>query len=307
MRYVIASRGSQLAIAQANRVQNQLAVLFPEHTWEVQTFTTQGDKLIDRPLSSFGGKGAFLKEIEEALLSGAAHLAVHSLKDVPVQTTKGLMLAAYLVRDDPRDVWVSHQEAFSHIPSGKRVGTSSLRREVLVRAYRSDLQVEMLRGNLDTRLRKLREGMYDGIVIAAAGLHRLGLFDETYMHYLSEDAFVPAPGQGVLVIQVREDASILPEMIALCNDAETRTIVEMEREFLGLCKGGCHLPVGAFASRTDDGWQLRALIGGARSSRILSDTISLHDPKVCAPLLFERLVKAGAQELLDEIKDRADA
>src|SRR5262249_1537297 len=232
MRYVIASRGSQLAITQANRVQNQLSVLFPEHRWEVQTFTTQGDKLVDRPLSSFGGKGAFLKEIEEALLNGSAHLAVHSLKDVPVQTTKGLMLAAYLVRDDPRDVWASHQEAFNLIPSGKRVGTSSLRREILVRAYRSDLQVEMLRGNLDTRLRKLREGMYDGIVIAAAGLHRLGLFDETYMHYLLEDAFVPAPGQGVLVLQVREDAPRLPEMIARCDDPETRTIVEIERGFL---------------------------------------------------------------------------
>ena len=161
----------------------------------------------------------------------------------------------------------------------------------------------MLRGNLDTRLRKLREGMYDGIVIAAAGLHRLGLFDEAYMHYLSEDAFVPAPGQGVLVLQVREDAHRLPEMIALCNDSETRTIVEMERGFLALCKGGCHLPVGAFASRADEGWHLRALIGGARSRRILADSISHTDPQVCARLLFERMVKAGAQELLDEIQD----
>src|SRR5262249_16397929 len=240
------------------------------------------------------------------LLNGSAHLAVHSLKDVPVQTTKGLMLAAYLVRDDPRDVWASHQEAFNLIPSGKRVGTSSLRREILVRAYRSDLQVEMLRGNLDTRLRKLREGMYDGIVIAAAGLHRLGLFDETYMHYLLEDAFVPAPGQGVLVLQVREDAPRLPEMIARCNDPETRTIVEIERGFLALCKGGCHLPVGAFASRSENGWQLRALIGGARSHRILVDSINQDDPQGCAPLPFEQMVKGGGEELLDEIQNPTD-
>jgi hydroxymethylbilane synthase len=184
MDYVLATRGSLLARSQAEFVQSLLSEKFPQHSWTIQTFLTTGDKIQDRSLSEFGGKGVFLKEIEEALIAGKAHLAVHSLKDVPGVETPGLQLSAFLQREDPRDVWASYQEEFMHLPSGKKVGTSSLRRTVSLKFYRPDLHVEILRGNLDTRLRKLKEGQYDAIVIAAAGLHRLNLFDSSYMHYL---------------------------------------------------------------------------------------------------------------------------
>src|SRR5207248_6907782 len=158
--------------------------LFPQNIWEIATFTTTGDKHLERPLAAFGGKGAFLKEIEEALLDGHADLAVHSLKDVPAEETTGLQLAAFLSREDPRDVWISRNGEFREIAAGALIGTSSLRRTSLLLAFRSDMRIEMLRGNLDTRLRKFREGQYDAIVVAAAGLHRLSLFDPTCMHYL---------------------------------------------------------------------------------------------------------------------------
>src|SRR5262245_8346712 len=180
MQYIIASRGSKLALYQANHVCDRLRALFPEHDWQIQTFTTTGDRFLDRPLSFFGGKGAFLKEIEEAMLSGKAHLAVHSLKDVPGEESSGLQLSAFLPREDPRDVWISQQDDLMHLKIGGRIGTSSLRSQLLVQLYRSDVQVESLRGNVDTRLRKLREGQYDALVLAAAGLHRLQLFDESY-------------------------------------------------------------------------------------------------------------------------------
>src|SRR3989304_7668466 len=197
VKYTIATRASKLALYQAHFVQGLLQAKLPQHEWENRAFTTTGDRILDRPLSEFGGKGVFLKEIEEALLEGNADLAVHSFKDVPGIETSGLQLSAYLAREDPRDVWVSTQDDLRHLPVGKTVGTSSLRRTLQIRLYRSDLRIELLRGNLDTRLRKLREGTYDAIVVAAAGLHRLQLFDESYMQYLMEDGFIPAIGQGI--------------------------------------------------------------------------------------------------------------
>lgn len=301
MKYTIASRGSKLALYQAEHVRDELQSLFPAHEWEIQVITTTGDRFLDGPLSQLGGKGVFLKEIEEALLENRAHLAVHSLKDVPALETRGLQLAAFLPREDPRDVWVSLQNDLHHLPGGKRVGTSSLRRTVLVRFYRSDLQVEQLRGNLDTRIRKLKEGQFDGIIVAAAGLHRLELFEPDSMHYLSEDAFIPAIGQGIMVVQTRDGSNGLIQMIRQLNDSESETAGRIERGLLAHFEGGCHLPIGALARKKGDLWAARAFIGGVRSGRILQDSVEDRDPKSCSVRLYVSLERQGAREILAEL------
>ena len=301
MEFILATRGSQLARLQAGLVQTLLSEKFPEHQWKLQTYVTTGDRIQDVSLAAFGGKGVFLKEIEEALLSQKAHIAVHSLKDVPAVETPGLRLSAFLPREDPRDVWASYQADFMHLPAGKKVGTSSLRRTVLLKFYRPDLHVELLRGNLDTRLRKLKEGHYDAIVIAAAGLHRLGLFDDSFMHYLSEEAFVPAIGQGILTIQTSNGNQELNGMMQQVNDPITETAARIERSLLVRYKGGCHLPIGALATQYQDKWKLRAFIGGVKSHRIVQDVVESEDPDACPARMFERLQQEGASDLLSEL------
>jgi len=301
MKYTVATRGSKLALYQANFVKDRLSENFPENQWEIRTFTTTGDRILDQPLSGFGGKGVFLKEIEEALLSGDADLAVHSLKDVPGVETPDLQLVAFLLRDDPRDVWISKQDDLMHLLPEKRVGTSSLRRSLLVHFYRTDLRVELLRGNLDTRLRKLSDGKYDAIVVAAAGLHRLGLFDESHMHYLSEEAFIPAIGQGILVVQIRKDKEGLSKMLSALNDPVTESAAKIERKFLAHYDGGCHLPIGGLATYTGEKWRFRAFIGGVNSRRIIQDFVEEKEPDACATTMYQKLEQQGARELLKEL------
>ena len=300
---MIATRGSLLARTQAGHVQALLSNSFPDHQWKLQTVVTTGDRIQDRSLSEFGGKGVFLKEIEEILLERGAHLAVHSLKDVPGIETPGLRLAAFLAREDPRDVWASHQETLMHLPSGKKVGTSSLRRTLLLHFYRPDLKVELLRGNVDTRIRKLKEGQYDAIVLAAAGLHRLGLFDDSFMHYLSDEAFIPAIGQGILAIQIKEDHSELLRILEQVNDPVSETAARIERNLLAKYEGGCHLPIGALATPHQNNWRLRAFVGGAISRRVVQDVIESENPDSCASNMFESLQRQGASELLNELSE----
>jgi hydroxymethylbilane synthase len=302
MKFVIATRGSKLAVYQAEYVQKILRRKFPEHHWEIQTFTTTGDQFLDRPLSEFGGKGAFLKEIEEALLKDDADLAVHSLKDVPSIVTPGLTLEAFLPREDPRDVWVSEQEDLQHLPAGKRVGTSSLRRQLLVRFFRPDLKVETMRGNLDTRLHKLREGQYDAIIVAAAGLHRLQLYDDAIMQTMMEDAFIPAIGQGTIAIQTRENYKV-SALVHTLNDPVSAIASGIERSFLRLYEGGCHLPIGGFASLESGAWTFRAFIGGVSSGRIVQDFVRNPSPKECVMLMQKKLDNQGARELLAELNE----
>ena len=222
---------------------------------------------------------------------------------MPGLETAGLRLTAFLTREDPRDVWASYKQEFAHLPSGKKVGTSSLRRTVTLKFYRPDLEVELLRGNLDTRLRKLKEGQYDAIVIAAAGLHRLNLFDDSYMHYLSEDSFVPAIGQAVLTIQTRESDQNLIELISQLNDPISETAVRIERNLLARYEGGCNLPIGALATPHGNLWRFRSLIGGVHSNLILQDMLEDEDPDRCAPRMFELLENLGASKLLQELHD----
>jgi hydroxymethylbilane synthase len=303
MRYVIGSRGSKLALRQAQLVKELIESKFPEHEWVIETFTTTGDRNLDKPVFAFGGKGAFLKEIEEALLAGKAQLAVHSLKDVPAKETPGLKLSAFLQREDPRDVWVSTKEEMSLLPSSNTVGTSSLRRTLLIEFYRPDLKVQLMRGNLDTRLSKLKAGLFDAIIIAAAGLHRLQLFDSSIMHYLNEEAFIPAVGQGILVVQTNSQDTAVEKMVKELNHPETETTAKIERSFLENYEGGCHLPIGAFATKRNDRWNFRAFIGGVKSHRMIQSVVEEQDPLLCAASMFQKLKAEGADELLAELEE----
>jgi hydroxymethylbilane synthase len=243
---VIATRESRLALWQAEHVRDLLMQRFGLDV-QLLGMTTRGDQILDRALSKVGGKGLFVKELEAALEDGRAHLAVHSLKDVPMELPPGFVLAAVLEREDPRDAWVSSRYASpADLPEGAVVGTSSLRRVVQLLAMRPDLRIEPLRGNLDTRLRKLDEGGYDGIVLAAAGLMRLGLVDRIRMRF-DVDIMIPAAGQGALGIEVREDASPLRETLAQLVHASTMQATEAEREVSRGLGGSCSMPLAAHA------------------------------------------------------------
>jgi len=258
---IIATRESRLALWQARHVQNLLST-----TWnrpvELLGMTTRGDQILDRALSKVGGKGLFVKELEVAMEEGRAHLAVHSLKDVPMEMPDGFVLASVLEREDPRDAWVSSRfESVHELTQGARVGTSSLRRMVQLRQLRPDLQILPLRGNLDTRLRKLDEGEFDGIVLAAAGLRRLGLA-ERIRSVFDTDTLLPAAGQGALGIEVRLEAQALNTALGALSHTPTWLAVHAERAVSRTLGGSCSVPLAAFAEWQPDGQlRVRAALG----------------------------------------------
>ncbi|MBL8328227.1 MAG: hydroxymethylbilane synthase [Rubrivivax sp.] len=257
---VIATRESRLALWQAHHV----AALLRERlgrSVDLLGMTTRGDQILDRALSKVGGKGLFVKELETALEEGRAHLAVHSLKDVPMELPAGFMLSAILEREDPRDAFVSPRHAsLAELPPGACVGTSSLRRIVQLLALRPDLRIEPLRGNLDTRLRKLDEGGYDAIVLAAAGLKRLGLGDRIRAHFKT-DQMIPAAGQGALGIEIRSDDAALGQALTGLVDQPTWLATHAERAVSRGLGGSCSMPLAAFARWRDGRLQLRAALG----------------------------------------------
>ena len=255
----IATRESQLAMWQAEHVQQLLQNL--GHQVTLLGMTTRGDQILDRTLSKVGGKGLFVKELETALETGAADLAVHSLKDVPMELPAGFSLACVLEREDPRDAWVSNQYAsLADLPQGAVVGTSSLRRQVLLRALRPDLDIQPLRGNVNTRLRKLDEGQYAGIVLAAAGLKRLGMRDRI-RHEFDTDTMLPAAGQGALGIEIRSDRQDLAALFASLADARTWQTVTAERAVSRCMGGSCSMPLAAHGEWQGNTLQLRAAWG----------------------------------------------
>jgi hydroxymethylbilane synthase len=244
---VIASRESRLAMWQAEHVRARLQALHPSAEVKILGMTTRGDQILDRPLNRIGGKGLFVKELESALQAGHADLAVHSMKDVPMDMPEGFALAAILARETPFDAFVSTRCAhFADLPAGARVGTSSLRREALLRRHYPHLAVQSLRGNLETRLRKLDEGHYDAIVLAAAGLVRLGLAARIRA-ILPADEFLPAPGQGALGIEILATRTDAQEWVAPLNDPQTARCVGAERALSRVLEGSCQLPLGAYA------------------------------------------------------------
>ena len=257
---VIASRGSQLALWQARWVAGQLSAA--GHACRIEIVKTTGDKITDVPLAKVGTKGLFTKEIEEALLDGRAHLAVHSLKDLPTELPEGLVLAAVPEREDPRDAVVG--KTLADLPLGAKVGTSSLRRAAQLRQLRPDLKVESVRGNLDTRLRKLDEGQYDAILLAAAGLKRLGWGDRI-AEILPPELMCPAVGQGALAIETRAGF----DKVAMLDHADTHTAVMAERALLGALGGGCQVPIGAYATVSEGRVRLLAIVAAPDGTQVI--------------------------------------
>jgi len=290
---VIGSRGSQLALWQANHIAACLRKLGVETRLEI--IKTAGDKITDVPLAQVGGKGLFTKEIEEALLAGSIDLAVHSLKDMPTGLPAGLTLAAIPEREDPRDALIGRP--LNELGAGSRVGTSSLRRAAQLHALGRGLVTENLRGNVDTRLRKLDEGHYDAIVLAAAGLRRLG-WAERIRELIGPGVMCPAAGQGALAIETRDDGGAGHESARRLDDAATNVAVTAERSLLATLEGGCQVPIGAHARLDGDVLQLMAVVASPDGARVMRDRAEGRDAVVLGRELGERMLAAGARDIL---------
>ena len=299
----IATRKSPLALWQAEFVRMGLIKHYPDLTVELITMTTQGDRILDTSLSVAGGKGLFIKELEQALLNGQADLAVHSMKDVTVDIPAGLDLPVIMKREDPRDVLIANQyKSLADLPPGARIGTSSLRRQCQLRAQRPDLQVITLRGNVGTRLQKLDNDNFDAIVLAAAGVIRLGLQDRISA-YLDMKVMLPAIGQGAIGIQTRKDDQFLLNQIAVLNDETTKIQIEAERAFSRRLYGGCQLPIAAYAAISGNGLTLEGLVAGMDGKTIIRDSISgtTGEAATIGLQLAERLLARGADAILRAI------
>jgi len=300
---VLGTRGSKLAVHQSEWVLGQLRALAPQVAVSLKRIQTSGDKILDVPLAKIGGKGLFVKEIEEALLSGEIDLAVHSMKDVPTLLPDGLDLLCVPLREDPRDALISRDgKRFRELRAGARVGTSSLRRQAQLLQARSDLSVSMLRGNLDTRLKKLREGQFDAIVLAAAGLRRLG-WQQEITEYLDPDISLPAIGQGALGIEGRRNDQFLRSILSGLEHGPTRTTVLAERALLHRLQGGCQVPIAAHATLNGSELKLEGLVASVDGKEVIRETVrgSTADPESAGVALAERLLSRGAGKILQAI------
>jgi hydroxymethylbilane synthase len=294
----LGSRPSKLALWQTNAVLEQLRAAFPYLIFQVQTMVTEGDRVLDRPLPEIGGKGLFTAELESALRSGEIDLAVHSLKDLPVESVPGLCIGAVGKRANPQDVLVSAtNQRLQDLARGARVGTSSLRREAQLRAVRQDLEILPLRGNVDTRIRKARQGDYDAIVLAAAGIERLGLAD-VISQYLPLEIMLPAPGQGAMVIQCRADDQVLLTMLQSIHDEPTHRAVTAERSFLSALGGGCSAPVAAFAEAASKNLRLKGLVASVDGKQVIRVTGDGDGPLELGQRLARQAIEQGAGALL---------
>lgn len=300
---VIGSRGSALALRQSNSVAKQLSQHYPELTFEVRIIKTKGDMVLDRPLADIGDKGLFVKELQKAMLDGETDMSVHSLKDLPTDTAPGLVLAAVSTREDVRDALVAREAgSLDDLPAGARLGTSSRRRASQLRHYRKDLVITDLRGNLDTRLRKLQEGEYDAIIVAAAGVRRLGL-ESQITQYLSPDMCLPSPGQGALAIEAREDDDFTRGLLKVLDDPAAHRATGAERAFLGRLEGGCQIPIGAYAQIEDGRMVLDGMVASINGDTLVRSRIDgpADDWQRLGEQLAERVLELGAGEILREI------
>jgi hydroxymethylbilane synthase len=295
----LGTRKSKLALWQANFVKEKLEALGCKV--ELVPITTTGDKILDAPLAKIGGKGLFVKEIENALLAGEIDLAVHSLKDVPITIPEGLTLSAITEREEPYDVLISRNgNKLEELPSGAVVGTSSLRRQVQIKRRRRDLKVEILRGNVDTRLRKLKEGLYDAIVLAYAGVKRMGFSGE--ISQVLED-FIPAVGQGSLAIETRAEDERVINFVKVLNHEESWLRAVCERAFLRELQGGCQVPIGAYAWIEGNRIKIKGFISDLEGERFLEgyEEGSLQEAEEVGKRLAQRLLREGGEEILKEI------
>lgn len=303
---VIGTRGSQLALWQAEWVQARLQEIAPSVSIRLERIRTSGDKILDVPLAKIGGKGLFVKEIEEALSRGDIDLAVHSMKDVPSVLPEGLAIVCIPVREDARDALLTRDRvAFQDLPAGAKVGTSSLRRQAQLLAHRPDLNVVMLRGNVNTRLRKLQEGEFDAIVLAAAGLTRLG-WAEHVTEYLPPALSLPAVGQGALGIESRADDTFVRELLDPINDVRTSMAVSAERAFLDRLEGGCQVPIAGHAVIEDRTVQFEGLVASVDGTQVIRDRLEgpVEQAAQLGTALADRILDAGGKQILDQIYGR---
>ncbi len=303
---VIATRESALALWQAQNIQQRLQVLYPQARITICGMTTQGDRVLDQTLTKIGGKGLFVKELEEALAAGDADIAVHSMKDVPMVLPPGFEIAAITEREDPRDAFVSkHYRSLAQLPAGSRVGTSSLRRESQIRARFAQLLIEPLRGNVQTRLTKLDEGNYAAIILAAAGLKRLGLAARITAILPPEES-LPAPGQGALGIECRAERSDVSAMMHALNHDSTAACVRAERALSRALSGNCQLPLGAYAQAEGSHLRLRGFVASPDGNRLVRAELTgdANDPEALGIELAARLKAQGAAEILAALDER---
>ncbi|MEE9203127.1 MAG: hydroxymethylbilane synthase [Dehalococcoidia bacterium] len=300
--FVLGSRGSALALAQTGEVVRILSGRYPDVDFQVKRIKTQGDLQRRRPLSRMGGKGVFVKEIQQALIAGEIRAAVHSYKDLPVEVVPGLEVGAILPREDPRDALVSRDGLpLEGLPRGAFLGTSSPRRAAQIQALRPDLRIGELRGNLDTRLRKVASGAVEVAVVAAAGLNRMG-WQDRITQLLAPEVCIPAVGQGALAVEIRTDDEEARRLLAPLDHPPTRTAITAERAFLERLGGGCHSPIAALGEMHNGRLRLWGMVASPGGRRLLKGSIedSADSPQRVGRLLAERLLEQGAAELLAE-------
>ena len=303
----IATRKSALALWQAEYVKAKLEHFHPGIYVELVPMTTKGDIILDTPLAKVGGKGLFVKELEVAILEGRADIAVHSMKDVPVEFPEGLGLDTICPREDPRDAFVSNTiNSLADLPQGAIVGTSSLRRQCQIKALRPDLDIQDLRGNVNTRLKKLDNGQYDAIILAAAGLIRLKM-PERIREYIAPEVMLPANGQGAVGIECRIDDATIKALLAPLGCEETRIRVVAERAMNRTLEGGCQVPIGSYAVLENQEIYLRGLVGSVDGSEILTSEIrgSINEAAQLGNQLAEQLLAKGAGKILRQVYDQA--
>ncbi|MEB3750291.1 hydroxymethylbilane synthase [Geobacillus icigianus] len=300
---VVGSRRSKLALTQTKWVINELKQLGAPFTFEVKEIVTKGDRVLDITLSKVGGKGLFVKEIEHELLAGGIDMAVHSMKDMPAVLPEGLVIGAVPRREDARDVLVSKgNRMLSDLPPGSVIGTSSLRRSAQLLAYRPDLTIKWIRGNIDTRLAKLESEEYDAIVLAAAGLARMGWGDDVISDYLPFDVCVPAVGQGALAVECREDDDELRQWLSRLNDEQTERAVRAERTFLQQMEGGCQVPIAGYAEADGGMVRLTALVASPDGKEKYKEMVTGADPEAVGRQAAAILSEQGAKALIERVK-----
>lgn len=303
----ILTRESPLAMWQALHIQSRLREAYPDRTVDVIGMTTQGDRILDKTLSKIGGKGLFVKELEIALLERRAHLAVHSLKDVPMQLQEEFVLAAVTEREDPRDAFVSNRfDTLASLPEGAVVGTASLRRELMLKVHYPHLVVKTVRGNVGTRLRKLDEGQYDALIMAYAGLKRLGHFDRI-KEVISDDVSLPSPGQGALGIECMADDVATREALSFLNDENTFMCTAAERAVSRALGGSCQVPLAAYATIEGETMHLRALIGDHTTGEMVSTEVTgqKREFEAIAKEAVENLMAQGAARFVEKFMGNA--
>ena len=304
---IIGTRGSMLALWQAEFVQRTLMAACPGAEVTLKKIKTTGDMILDVPLAKAGGKGLFVKEIEEAILKGEVDLAVHSMKDVPTALPEALHLRCMAEREDPRDAFLSSKYArFSGLPQGGTVGSSSLRRQCQLMAVRPDIKIEQLRGNLDTRIRKMEQGLYDAVILAAAGIRRMGWVDRI-REYLDPGVCLPAIGQGAIGVECRRDDEFINRVLGVLQHKDTWDCVSAERAFLRRLEGGCQVPIAAHAEMTGGGrLRLVGLVGSVSGDRIIKDSVvsDASEGEAAGIGLAESLLGKGADAILKEVYGR---